>query len=361
MTDEAASSTAPTAPTASSAPASPTTARWTWRKRLLAGCFTFCLIAGAAIVLGPRVHLDQSVRPVALPDSDLGGFIAAREAKDPTIVPGAEATIMWAGEKDAVTDVAFVYFHGFVACRQEISPVMETLAADTHSNVYFVRLAGHGHTMPDASDAALRTCTGNDWLNDAVEALAIGRRIGKKVVLVGTSTGALFPLWLALRNGGADATGIAAIVALSPNFGPADNRAEMLLWPWGLQIAYAVSGSHNGFRTISDEHARYWTHRYPVEVLPHMMSMVRLARQLPLQQLKTPTLVLYTTHDRVCNWQLMVDNAARIPESMREVEAFDARHHVPAGRILGPESTQPLIDRIRRFLDSRGVTAKATN
>jgi alpha-beta hydrolase superfamily lysophospholipase len=70
----------------------------------------------------------------------------------------------------------------------------------------------------------------NAWLNDTVEALAIGRRLGGKVIMMGVSTGAAAVIWLATQP---DAEALAAVILVSPNFAPANRSANVLLWPWG--------------------------------------------------------------------------------------------------------------------------------
>jgi hypothetical protein len=68
---------------------------------------------------GPRVPIDQRIRPITLPD-DLDNYLAASEARFTDIRPGTEKTIVWANpsEKDK-TPVSIVYLHGFSATRQE--------------------------------------------------------------------------------------------------------------------------------------------------------------------------------------------------------------------------------------------------
>ena len=325
-------------------------------RRNVLGCGLLLIILAGVALLGPRVRLDETVRPVELPAIEkLDAWLAEREATDTHIIEGAEAKIVWAANAPVRTPLSIVYFHGFTACRQELSPVIETLAALDGSNVYFPRLTAHGRTMPE-SDTGFATVTGNDWINDAVEALAIGRAIGQRVLLIGTSTGALYPLWLALRGDPEAAKDIAGMVVMSPNFGPADSRAEMLLWPWGTQIARVVSGTHHTYRTVSDDHAKYWTWRYPVEALPQMMSVVQMARELPLADLKVPTLVLYTSNDGICNPDLMVKYCSAIPAEVGTVENVadaGAEHHVLGGRILSEVTSLVLMDRIRRFIQER--------
>ena len=78
--------------------------------------------------------------------------------------------------------------------------------------------------------AGFATATAQDWLDDAREALAIGRRIGDRVVLIGISTGALLATMAALEDNSPD---IAALVLLSPNFAIRDWRGRFISGPLG--------------------------------------------------------------------------------------------------------------------------------
>ena len=151
------------------------------------------VIAMLAVVfaVGPRVSVDQTLRPVVLPE-DLDGYLARSEARFADLRPGVEKTIIWADSSKAKTPIALVYLHGFSATRQETRPLCDTLAARLGANLFYTRLRGHGR-----SDDAMAEASANDWLNDSYEALAIGRRLGERVVLVGTSTGATPAAWLA--------------------------------------------------------------------------------------------------------------------------------------------------------------------
>ena len=81
-----------------------------------------------------------------------------------------------------------------------------------NANIFYTRLTGHGR-----SNAAMAEATVNDWANDAVEALEIGKQLGERVMIVGTSTGATLAAWLATYDQSND---ILAHVWISPNFGP---------------------------------------------------------------------------------------------------------------------------------------------
>lgn len=106
------------------------------------------------------------------------------------IVDGAEKRIRWFGDLEGQrSEYVVVYLHGFSATRQEIAPVGEIIADALEANMFETRLEGHG-----LAERALTDASAEDWLVDGVESLAVGRALGEKIVLIGTSTGATLAL-----------------------------------------------------------------------------------------------------------------------------------------------------------------------
>ncbi len=157
----------------------------------------FGLLACCVIIYlaGPRITVDSTTRPVSLPEN-IDGYLKAKEGRYPDIVPGAEKLIVWndAQEKKP-TAYAVVYLPGYSATRQETAPLTELVARAIGANVFLARLAGHGRGADAMGEAET-----HDWLNDGVEAVEIGHRIGEKVILIGSSTGATLAIWLAMQT-----------------------------------------------------------------------------------------------------------------------------------------------------------------
>ena len=139
--------------------------------------------AGAALLaLGPRLDAPGlALQAVDLTD-DLDAFVEDAEARVPDVRPGNEKEIVWADpETKAKTPLALVYLHGFSASRGETRPLSDTLAARLGANLFYTRLAGHGRDADAMAEAGL-----DDWIESGHEALQIGRRLGERVLLIGT-------------------------------------------------------------------------------------------------------------------------------------------------------------------------------
>ncbi|HTO20833.1 MAG TPA: alpha/beta hydrolase, partial [Spirochaetia bacterium] len=147
------------------------------------------LLAGCAA--SPRAVLPPEVpeNPAAL-----DAWLSAGESAVPGLIPGDEKRIVWAGAPGAATEYAISYLHGFQGSPRDYAAVIHAVAARLGANVFYQRFKGHGVTTDEIADA-----TRDDWLADAREAMEIGRRIGGRVILAGSSMGGDLALWLAVR------------------------------------------------------------------------------------------------------------------------------------------------------------------
>ena len=92
--------------------------------------------------------------------------------------------MVWHDTVGAKTKTSIVVMHGFSATSEEIRPLPDLVAKELGANIYFMRFKGHGR-----DGNALASATAGDWLEDTAEAMEIGRRIGEKVIIIGTSMG----------------------------------------------------------------------------------------------------------------------------------------------------------------------------
>src|SRR5262249_3730322 len=232
---------------------------------------------------------------------------------------------------------ALAYLHGFSASRKDISPVVETLARTLGANVFFTRLAAHGLTR----SAEFATVTPQDWLDDAREALAIGRRIGERTILIGTSTGALLATLVAHEDNRPD---IAALVLLSPNFLLRDHRAQFLSGPLGPLLARIFIGNEHAFRSANAKQSGLWTPRFPSQGIVALMDLVNHARGIRLSDLRVPTLVLYTENDRVVDVGAIRDRFAEIGDPRKRIiDVPGATRHELTGDVLVPQTVGTVV------------------
>ncbi len=313
-------------------------------KKSFATLATVALTLPLVVLLGPRIDLRYSPEPLDLPD-DLEAYLKASEARYPDIVPGTEKQIVWANAKGQQTEYAVLFLHGFSASRQEIAPLPEVLAKSLGANLFNTRFRGHGRGGP-----AMREGSVNHWLNDAQEALAIGKRLGQKVIVLGLSTGGSAATWLIAQNDPA----LAACVLLSPNYGLANKMGALLAWPWGGQLAEWVMGKEREWKPLNQAQASYWTWKYSVRALLPMMGMVKTVQKLDLEKIKVPVLIIYSPHDKVVNTKITEAYFQRLGSRPKKLWVFtqspDQAQHVIAGDIVSPGTTEALLAGIQDFI-----------
>jgi esterase/lipase len=278
---------------------------------------------------------------------EVEAYLAARERREPGITPGAERAVRWAGGEPGRTPLALVYLHGYSATRQEVFPLVERVGDALGANLFFTRLTGHGRdgaAMLEGSVAA--------WQQDTLEALAIGRAIGERVVLLSTSTGGTLSTWAASRS---HDDSLAALVMISPNFAPRDRTLYLLDWPvLGPALLGYLGDDYRSWQPHNARQARYWTWSYPYRALPQLVRLVKDVAAIDKSAIGVPTLMIYSPTDRVIDPAAVADAFAEWGGERKRLVAFersgDPSQHVLAGDILSPGSTEEIARMISDFL-----------
>ena len=163
-------------------------------RRVLYGLLIVITALGLGFLLGPREPVDTRVTfDPAKVGSDPDAYLAKSESEVAGIRDGLQKEIIWAfPNSKAKTKLAIVYIHGFSASKGEIRPVPDKVAAALGANLFYTRLTGHAQNGP-----AMAVATVNHWVNDYAEALAVGRSIGERVIIIAPSTGAGLATWAA--------------------------------------------------------------------------------------------------------------------------------------------------------------------
>lgn len=299
------------------------------------------IVAGiAAFLLGPRPPSDTTIEfdPSTLSD-DLDAYLTASEAEFDDLRSGNQKQIVWAYPASrARTPLAIIYVHGFSASPGELRPLPDLVARKLGANLYYARLSGHGR-----SGDAMRDGSVHAWVNDFAEATAIGRRLGERVIVMATSTGASLATWAAtqpelMRD-------VAGLVQFSPNYGVQAAGSSLLTMPWAKQMVQLIIGERRAFEPTNQLHAQYWTSEYPSLALLPMASLVKLADKADAGDITIPSLFVYSPLDRIIRPDLIKAKAAAwgAPTSIIEVsDADDPNHHVIAGDALSPSTTERL-------------------
>lgn len=333
-------------------------------KKIAIGVGVVLLIGVVVFLAGPRLSDDTTLQPVSLSD-DIARYVAEQEAGVPDLRPGTEKTIVWADSvARAKTPIALVYVHGFTASRGEVAPLCDTLAARLGANLYYTRLTGHGR---DAD--AMGEATFNDWLNDVHEAYQIGRRLGDEVVLIGTSMGGALVTWLTAQEQVAEPL---ATVALAPAYGLNDPGAQQMLarladWPWAERIIQWQTGPYRGAPSDDPAENQYWTKRYRADALLPLVQLIDELEQTDLSRVDSPVFVAYAPNDQVVSPDAIVRQFEAFGSAQKDTlqvrQSGDPSHHVIAGRVRSPQTTdmvaRAVLDFLQPIVEEQAVSPQA--
>ncbi|GAA4326845.1 hypothetical protein GCM10023164_29060 [Christiangramia aestuarii] len=199
---------------------------------------------------------------------------------------GNQARIVWQREAEKA-EYSIVYLHGFAGSYRDGYPVNQHIADTLNANIFMARWAGHG-LQPDA---ALENFNGKNAWESAKEALAIGNKIGEKVIIMSTSTGGT----LALKLAATYPDKIFALINLSPNLEDDQPGTFVLNSPWGYEIASLISfGEMKKIEHEQPEATQYWDTIYPSRALVDLQVLVE-STMLPetFKKIEIPVLTLY--------------------------------------------------------------------
>ncbi len=301
--------------------------------------------------LGPRPATPKYNKDLpALPDVSvaLENYVRSNEAKH-KLKPDNEARIMWFNDSlKQETEYAVVYLHGFSASQEEGDPLHYEFAQKFGCNLYLSRLDAHGI---DTTEPLLSFTADGIW-NSAKEAYAIGKKLGKKVILMATSTGGTLALKLA-----AEFPDIAGLILLSPNIAINDSKAWILNNHWGLQIAKLVAGNYRKVADTTSIYAQYWNNRYRIESTVQLEELLESSmKESTFKKVTQPVLLLYYYKDeehqdpvvKVSAMLRMFDQLGTPADLKRKVAIPNAGDHV-IGSYIKSKDVQSVMDETEKF------------
>lgn len=263
-------------------------------KKFLKIAFVILVILGIVYITGPAPEkpvYEKTLPVIETETALLDNYIKSQEASFKT-KPGNEATIVWANDSlKQKTDYAIVYLHGFTASHEEGSPVHKNIAQKFGCNLYLSRLAGHGlETTEPFADL-----TAEQYWQSAKDALAVGKKLGSKIILMGTSTGGTNALQLAA----AYPEEVAALILYSPNIRIKDPNAWIANNHWGLQLGKLImKGDYVSSKDQRDIYKKYWYSRYRLEGVVAVQEMLETSMiNETFEKITQPTLLLYYYKD----------------------------------------------------------------
>lgn len=297
----------------------------------------------------PTPIFDNTLPKIEVKLNHLDQFIQDKE-KDLPVKPDNESKIVWANDSlKNKTDYCLLYLHGFSASGFEGYPTHINFAKHFHINAYIPRLASHGLDVPEP----LLDMTPDRLYASAKEALQIAHLLGKKVIIMSTSTGGTLSLKMAAEFPDM----IDGLILFSPNIRINNSAAFLLSKPWGLQIGRFVNGGKYRYvnKNLNDKECKYWNCYYRMEATVYLQQLVENTMQEKLfKRVKPPVFLGFYYKDeehqdpivRVDALLKMFDELGT-PANLKEKQAFDAGFHVIGCSMFSktqPEVQQASID-----------------
>ncbi|MBT28204.1 MAG: alpha/beta hydrolase [Thalassobius sp.] len=297
--------------------------------------------------LNPKISNIQDLQPI-----DLDKQIKDKEATIAGLKDANESRIFWNDtETKAKTPYSIVYLHGFSASYGEGNPVHRKTADYFGCNLYVPRLYKHGID----EENALLDFNSEAYLESAKEAIKVGKQIGEKVIVMGTSAGGMLALYLAAQNPEL----IDALVLYSPLVDFYDGDVHLLSLPWGLEIGQMVTGSDIvNITTKNEMQKQFWTTQYRLEAVVNLVSLNEaIMTAETFNEVKCPVFLGYyymdeENQDEVVSVPAMLKmfDELSTPENLKKKVAFeDAKEHVICSEIVSG-NWQRVMDSTHYFL-----------
>jgi len=252
------------------------------------------LVLAVTVMAGPRKSkpvLNKDLPVISLTSAQVGQYVREKESSVPNIRPGNASQVVYANDlTKQQTDFCLLYLHGFSASPVEGNPSHVNLGKEFGLNVFIPRLAEHGLDTPDP----LLNMTPDNLWNSSKEALVIAKALGKKVILMGTSTGGTLALQLAADY----PQDVAAVILYSPNVRIANKASWLLARPFGLQIGRKVMGGKYRILEKDPKTDPYWYNMYRVEATVYLQQLVEKTMKVKVfKKVTQPVFVGYYYKD----------------------------------------------------------------
>jgi pimeloyl-ACP methyl ester carboxylesterase len=313
------------------------------------------VVLGVGYIIGPcpaTPVYNKTMPQVPADAKALTAYVNANEALH-KLKPDNEARIIWANDSvKNKTAYSIVYLHGWSASQAEGDPVHKNIAKEFGCNLYLSRLAEHGI---DTAKPMANLTVDENW-ESCKQALAIGKQLGNKVIVIGCSAGGANALQLAA----AYPNDVTALILLSPCIAINNDNAWVLNNHWGVQVAKMVSGHEENLSADSVVPLinQYWYCRYSFKGAAALQEIMETS-MLPqnFAKVQQPTLLLYYYKDQVHQDSVvkvdamlkMFDELGTAPALKRKVDIPTAGHHV-IGSYIKSNDVKAVQDQVSLFI-----------
>jgi len=236
---------------------------------VLQGLFVLIIALIIFYLLGPKPRKPKfnfTLPRLPMNLHKLDEFIKNRERAILNLKKDNHARIIWYNGVKQKTEYVVVYLHGFSASFKEADPLHKEFAKKYGCNLYLSRMDGHGIK----EENALINLTAERLVESSNFAIAVGNRIGRKIILMSSSTGST----LSILQAGVRKN-ISGLITFSPNIDLFNFGSFLLTKPWGI---YILRIKYRGyFRSVNVEKKfeQYWTAKYRIEAIVQLKNLLQ--------------------------------------------------------------------------------------
>ncbi len=296
------------------------------KKKILLALAVLVAIVVITFFAGPvpaDFEFDAELTPFPHDLKELESYIEEFEASRP-VRPGNQAHILWHDSIRQKTEYSFLYLHGFAGSYRDGYPLNKMVADYYDGNIYMARLIGHGL---EPEYAMINFDAEHAW-ESACAALSVATRLGKKVVIISTSTGGTLAITLAAVF----PDQVHALINISPNIRDEVPGSTLLNTPWGSEIAtLAFLGDTRNVEHEEDSAKLYWDTQYPVKAALSLQNLLEKT-MIPetYQEVRCPVLTLYYHKNFIAkDWRVDIDLYPEVhkqfgtPDSLKRLVALE--------------------------------------
>ena len=301
--------------------------------------YKFILIVSCMLCMSTQLAAQSET---AYTTETIEEWIQQQEAEVSDIKKDNNAMISWAKNPGTATDLVFVYLHGFGASRMEAEPVISKLAEEFGANVFYARLKGHGRK----GVKGFEELTKENYLDSAEDALKAGRLLGKKIVLISTSTGGTLSLYLASKH-----DDIAGLLLYSPFVGLRNPMMAQITTPKGREMFKSMIGGEVQNMDRPEPESKYWSTQYHINAYVALIGMLKETMTPDtFKAVKCPVFMAYyykneEEQDKVVSVSAMMEMYDQLgtPSDQKQKQAFpETGNHVIASELRSKDWTSVL-------------------
>ena len=257
--------------------------------------FIAFIISVVLIFILPQLFIKMNITfPDIKIDNEVITYLNNEEKKIISLEQNAKKQIIWHSTSNKKTEYSIVFIHGSFATGFQQKATLIKIADKLNANLFISRLSGHGVGYEET-----KGISANDFIKDTAEAIAVGNKIGDKVILMGFSAGSGLAMLASqeekLKNM------IHSLILIAPP--TLTIRPIIVLASVGLLFKRTHEFNFPKFNGLSyEEWGPYWVNKFDSS-LPRAFWKVLSSIKIRNDLAQVPMLIFYDKRDRVVNFE----------------------------------------------------------